>query len=93
MAAPGDAPQITAPSPGSLWFVGLGSVGTAILYFLSLATRDFSAQLFDMDKVKTHNLDRSPLFIDRHVGWKKVKAAAEYLSGIGVTAVEAEPSH
>lgn len=91
MAAPDDAPLIAAPSPGALWFVGLGSVGTAILYFLSLATRDFSARLFDMDRVKTHNLDRSPLFIDRHVGWKKVKAAADYLAGIGVTAVDPEP--
>jgi len=91
MAAAEDAPLIGAPSPGVLWFVGLGSVGTAILYFLSLATRDFSARLFDMDKVKIHNLDRSPLFIDRHVGWNKVEAAAEYLSGIGVSDVVPEP--
>lgn len=91
MMAPEDAPAIAVPSPGALWFVGLGSVGTAILYFLSLATRDFSARLFDMDKVKTHNLDRSPLFVDGHVGWKKVEAAADYLSGIGVTDVEQEP--
>lgn len=91
MAAPGAAPLHAAPSPGSLWFVGLGSVGTAVLYFLSLATRRFSARLFDMDEVRIHNLDRSPLFMDRHVDLKKVEAAAEYLSGISVSAVEREP--
>lgn len=91
MAVPEDPPLAFAPSPGALWFVGLGSVGTAIPYFLSLATRAFSARLFDMDDVKIHNLDRSPIFLARHVGWKKVVAAAEYLVGIGVTAMEAEP--
>ena len=80
-----------APSPGTLWFVGLGSVGTACLYFLGLATRNFSARLFDMDDVKVHNLDRSPVFLARHVGCKKVDAAAEYLNGIGVGSVAAEP--
>ncbi|MDP3328963.1 ThiF family adenylyltransferase [Parvibaculum sp.] len=91
MATAADAPLPTALSPGALWFVGLGSVGTAVLYFLTLATRDFSARLFDMDKVKIHNLDRSPLFMDRHVRWQKVDAAAEYLRGLGITAVEPEP--
>ena len=43
-----------------------------------------------MDSVKIHNLDRSPLFIDRHFGWKKVDAAAEFLGGIGITTVEPE---
>lgn len=87
-----DAPPLPAmPAPGALWSVGLGSVGTAVLYFLSLATRSFSARLFDMDEVKIHNLDRSPIFMARHVGWKKVAAAAEYLDGIGVSNVAAEP--
>jgi len=89
-AAPGTAALPTAPSPGVLWFVGIGSVGTAVLYFLSLATRRFSARLFDMDDVKVHNLDRSPLFLARHAGSKKVAAAAEYLTGVGATAVDAE---
>lgn len=91
MASPGDAPLPAAPSPGVLWFVGLGSVGTAIAYFLTLATRRFAARLFDMDEVEIHNLDRSPVFMARHVGLKKVEAAADYLTESGVSAVEADP--
>jgi hypothetical protein len=32
---------------GEIWQAGTGSVGTAILYFLTLATRGFSATLFE----------------------------------------------
>jgi hypothetical protein len=91
IAPPTAAPLPAALAPGALWFVGIGSVGTAILYILSLATRQFSARLFDMDSVQVHNLDRSPLFLARHVSWKKVAAVAEYLSGIGMADVAAEP--
>ena len=89
--SPDTAPLSATPSPGVLWFVGLGSVGTAVLYFLSLATRCFSAHLFDMDDVNIHNLDRSPLFQSRHVGRKKVTAAEEYLTEICANGVDAEP--
>jgi hypothetical protein len=84
---------MTTPSPGMLWSVSVGSVGTAVLYFLSLATRRFSARLFDMDEIKIHNLDRSPIFMDRHVKQKqmKVDAAGTYLRDIGVADVEWEP--
>lgn len=92
LTAPGAAPLRAARSHGALWFVGLGSVGTAVLYFLSLATRQFSARLFDMDEVRIHNLDRSPLFMARHVGLRKVDAASEYLNGIGVATVVREPN-
>lgn len=91
IAAPEDVPLSIMPAPGALWFVGVGSVGTATAYFLSLATRAFSARLIDMDEVKVHNLDRSPVFVAQHVGWKKVAAASEYLTGIGVADVETEP--
>jgi hypothetical protein len=91
MASPEAAPLPAGLSPGEVWFVGLGSVGTAILHFLSLATRAYSARLFDMDHVEVHNLDRSPLFVVRHVGLKKVVAAAEYLTSVGVANVVAEP--
>jgi molybdopterin/thiamine biosynthesis adenylyltransferase len=77
---------------GSLWAVGVGSVGTAILYFLTLATRRFSASLFDMDFVKVQNLDRSPIFTNADVGSRlsKVEATEIYLRSVGVQDVVCE---
>ena len=86
--APLSLPQ---PTLGTLWAVGTGSVGTAILYFLSLATQSFSAALFDMDEVKIHNLDRSPLFTDGDVGKKKVVVTERYLNQAGIKTIQAEP--
>ncbi|HEX7359686.1 MAG TPA: hypothetical protein VF283_04275 [Bryobacteraceae bacterium] len=73
--------------------MGLGSVGTAILYFPSLATKRFSPTLFDMDEIKTHNLDRSPIFsaADGEAGRKKVHAAETSLRSVGIRSVTAEP--
>lgn len=82
---------LARPNLGTLWTVGTGSVGTAILYFLTLATQEFAAGLFDMDDVKVHNLDRSPVFIAEHVGMKKVAATAQYLERAGVGDVWSEP--
>jgi hypothetical protein len=78
---------------GSLWTIGLGSVGTAALYFLSLATLRFSPTLFDMDEAKTLNLDRSPVFSasDAGVLRKKVHAMEAYLRSIGIHDVKSEP--
>ena len=78
------------PALGSIWTVGTGSVGTAILYFLALATRQFSGALFDLDIVKIHNLDRSPIFIGDHVGQPKVTAAEAWLQEAGVRDMQAE---
>ena len=75
---------------GTLWTVGTGSVGTAVLYFLSLATQAFSAALFDMDCVKIHNLDRSPLFMADEVGMDKVEVTKKYLDRVGIRTI-AEP--
>lgn len=72
---------------GKLWIVGTGSVGTAILYFLSLATNRFSTSLFDMDTVKIHNLDRSPLFMHNDVGIHKVEVTKRFLNQAGIEAV------
>ena len=84
------APLVTPPPLGRLWTVGTGSVGTAILYFLTLVTRAFSPALFDMDEVKIHNLDRSPIFTAEQVGMKKVAATADYLAAIGVVPPDTE---
>lgn len=76
---------------GALWAVGAGSVGTAILYFLTLATRNFSALLFDHDKVKRENITRSPVFADEDVGNSKAGVAEAYLKRCGVADVSQEP--
>jgi hypothetical protein len=79
---------------GSIWTIGTGSVGTAALYFLTLATRRFSTVMFDMDFVKIHNLDRSPIFTahDADLKTKKVQATAAYLRSVGVRNVIPEPN-
>jgi hypothetical protein len=76
---------------GALWVVGAGSVGTAILYFLTLATRNFSALLFDGDKVKRENITRSPVFVDEDVGSGKAEVAEAYLKRCGMADVSQEP--
>ena len=76
---------------GTLWAVGVGSVGTAILYFLSFATQNFSLVLFDMDTVKIHNLDRSPIFRANDLGEKKVVVTERFLNHAGVKTIQAEP--
>ena len=80
----------SAPSLGSVWTVGTGSVGTAILYFLTLATRNASVVLFDGDKVKRENITRSPIFAERHIGAAKVDVTEAYLKACGVAGVKAE---
>jgi len=85
---------------GEILFVGLGSVGSAALYYLGMTTRHFSPTLIDKDRVKIHNLSRSPLFVaadcvDEMVhpegGLYKVDASKRFLHEIGVTRVESEP--
>jgi molybdopterin/thiamine biosynthesis adenylyltransferase len=78
--------------PGTIWGIGAGSVGTAALYFLTLATRRFSSAVFDMDVVKVENLDRSPIFTadDAERSVPKANAAVAYLHSVGVADATAE---
>lgn len=76
---------------GDVWVIGAGSVGTATLYFLTLATRNLSAAVIDHDRVKLHNLDRSPIFVNADVGRLKVEATRGYLQGVGVREVRIDP--
>ena len=76
---------------GNLWVVGAGSVGTSILYFLSLTTRKFHTTIFDHDIVKVHNLDRSPIFINADVTQKKADISKRWLNTRGISA-SAEPN-
>jgi hypothetical protein len=90
-----DVPPLDpTPDLGVVWSVGLGSVGTAVLYFLTLLTNRFSAALFDMDFVKVENLDRSPIFVASDSGEEKrlskVDAAEKYLCAVGVDSVAKE---
>lgn len=78
---------------GDIWTVGTGSVGTAVLYFLTMVTRDFSATLFDGDRVNIENLTRSPLFADGDIGHAKVDVTAAYLKSCGMRDVVADPVH
>lgn len=82
---------------GSIWTIGVGSVGTAALYFLSLFTRKFTATLFDMDVVKIENLDRSPIFTDSDVkqSLSKVEATQRFLQRVGVNqiSIDRRPLH
>jgi molybdopterin/thiamine biosynthesis adenylyltransferase len=75
---------------GNIWTVGVGSVGTAALYFLSLATRNFTPTLIDMDLVKLHNLDRSPVFAFGDIRLLKVDSARDYLKALGITNVRTD---
>ena len=90
-AAPDHAPQ---PDPradlGDLWVIGTGSVGTAVLYFLTLFTRRFGAALIDKDHVEVENLDRSPLFVATDDGRAKVDATGDYLRAVGLASVRTE---
>ena len=76
-----------SPTIGSIYAVGLGSVGTAALYYLTLATRDFQPTLIDHDRVKIHNLSRSPTFSAADCGRYKVDVTATYLRAAGVEEV------
>lgn len=85
--------DVTTPQRelGSIWVVGVGSVGTAALFFLSLMARRFSVVLVDRDKVKVENVARSPLFTAKDAlnEVPKVIAVQERLREAGVSDVEA----
>ena len=88
---PSRAEPAAEPDCGEIWAIGTGSVGTAILYFLAMATRRFLATLFDMDVVQIHTLDRSPIFVAGDVGVLKVHATSLWLQAAGVTSVRSDP--
>ncbi len=92
------APDV-APLPfadvGDVWVIGVGSVGTAALYFLLLSGRSFTSTLIDMDYVKRWNLDRSPIYTEADVGQLKVDACQGFLNAAGISDVrtDSRPLH
>lgn len=80
-------PLPVTPGLGNLWTVGAGSVGTSILYFLVMATREFKMTIFDMDEVKRHNIIRSPIFGESDRSENKAQVAERFLRSTGATNV------
>jgi hypothetical protein len=85
----GSTPEVNLDL-GDLWVIGTGSVGTSLLYFLTLFTRNFDTVLIDMDEVKVENLNRAAIFGVPDVGQKKVVATAKFLNSLGVRSVRTE---
>ena len=75
---------------GELWCIGVGSVGSCALFFLSLVTRAFHAVLVDGDTVEIENVTRSALFSSRDASESrcKVEVAADWLHRAGVGRIE-----
>ena len=75
---------------GELWCVGVGSVGSCALFFLSLVTHAFHAVLVDRDPVEIENVRRSALFSSRDALNEeyKVEVASRWLEKAGVKEIE-----
>lgn len=75
---------------GELWCIGVGSVGSASLFFLNLLTRAYRAVLVDRDIVKLKNVTRSPLFSwrDAELRMPKVEVVRRALHDAGVARIE-----
>lgn len=76
---------------GELWTIGVGSVGSSALFFLSLITRNFRAVLVDRDLTEIENITRSALFSwqDAVDALPKAEVAARWLRETGVELVDA----
>lgn len=66
---------------GNTQIVGIGSVGSAVIYLIDMLPIDGVLHLIDCDAVEYVNLNRSPLFGVSDVGRSKVEAATEFLNG------------
>lgn len=69
---------------GTIWTVGVGSVGTSALYYVALTSGTMDLTLFDMDRVKIENMDRSPMFGASDLGEYKVKVTKTFLEDTGI---------
>lgn len=76
---------------GELWCVGVGSVGSCALFFLSMVTCAFHAVLVDQDTVEIENVRRSALFSSQDALKEKhkVEVARRWLHQAGVEKIEA----
>jgi molybdopterin/thiamine biosynthesis adenylyltransferase len=64
---------------GKVQIVGVGSVGSAVVYLLAMLRLNGFVYLIDHDDVEEVNLNRSPLFGFSDIGKRKVQVAEQYL--------------
>lgn len=90
LASPGGATVSPHFDLGEMWCIGVGSVGSCVLFFLGLVTRAFHAVLVDRDVVEIENVRRSALFTSEDAlnEEPKVHVAGRWLSEAGVRQVE-----
>lgn len=90
LLSPGSAALSPDFNLGELWCIGVGSVGSCALFFLSLITRAFRAVLVDRDTVEIENVRRSALFSsqDAMSNEYKVEVVNRWLHQAGVEEVE-----
>lgn len=74
---------------GTIWTVGVGSVGTSALYCLGLTSGIMDLTLFDMDRVKVENMDRSPVFGATDLSKPKVEVTKMFLDNMGIKNITA----
>jgi hypothetical protein len=76
----------TLADVGDLLLAGVGAVGSALLYILSLMTLRARVTVLDRDFVDTSNLNRSPLFtvLDAALQRSKTDVAQALLQSVGV---------
>jgi hypothetical protein len=77
---------------GNMLLAGVGAIGSALIYILSLAPNRGHVTLLDRDCVDTTNLNRSPLFTarDAATGRRKTSAGQAFLAAtdLAVTIVD-----
>lgn len=68
---------------GDVHLIGVGSVGSALLYFLRMLPVQAHLDLVDFDDIEYANLNRSPIFTAQQATAKTAKPAVgeEYLAG------------
>ncbi len=67
-------------STGTTQMIGVGSVGSAVVYLLGLLPITGNLTLIDHQDVEYENLDRSPIFMMSDVGRSKVDVARDWLA-------------
>lgn len=73
---------------GNILQVGVGAVGSNVLYFLSMVDSDYKLKIVDHDRVEVENLDRSLLFGISDIEQTKVYRANAVMKNYGIDYVD-----